>query len=181
MFFAVERLLERGESFTSVGIQRIAEEAGIARTTFYGHFADKPDLLMRMTEALTTDLFDVAGAWIDNDGTRESLTPMIRRLVVEYRRNALLLGALAEVSTYEPVVQEFWHARIEVFADRLRARLEREHPAGPPADPRVTASWIAWGTERALGVHVATRAEAADDGFADAVATSIWGAMHPPV
>ncbi|MEU6203817.1 helix-turn-helix domain-containing protein, partial [Micromonospora musae] len=38
---ATERLLAEGESFTELGVQRIAREAGVARSTFYMHFADK--------------------------------------------------------------------------------------------------------------------------------------------
>ncbi|MEU6204148.1 helix-turn-helix domain-containing protein, partial [Micromonospora musae] len=38
---ATERLLGEGESFTELGVQRIAREAGVARSTFYMHFADK--------------------------------------------------------------------------------------------------------------------------------------------
>ena len=57
---AVEGLLAGGESFTALPIGRIAAEAGIGRTTFYGHFRDKPTLLIRLTESATTALFDVA-------------------------------------------------------------------------------------------------------------------------
>ncbi|WP_372792169.1 TetR/AcrR family transcriptional regulator, partial [Paraconexibacter sp.] len=41
---AVERLLTDGESFTALPVGRIADEAGMARTTFYGHFPDKSTL-----------------------------------------------------------------------------------------------------------------------------------------
>ena len=43
---AVERLLEAGESYTSLGVQRICDEAGVARSAFYTNFANKSELLL---------------------------------------------------------------------------------------------------------------------------------------
>jgi AcrR family transcriptional regulator len=178
VFDAVERLLANGESFTALGVQRIAEEAGIARTTFYGHFTDKPTLLIRMTETVTADLFRRATDWVESDGARDELTQTVLGLVAEQRRHAPLLRALAEVASYEPGVEAFWHARIEAFADVLRERLERECGTGESLGASYTASWIAWGTERAIAVHVATRPTSADAAFADGVANAIWATMR---
>ncbi len=179
VFDSVAGLLAAGESFTSLGVQRIAEAAGIARTTFYGHFADKPTLLIRMTEAVSPDLFSTAEAWVAEGGGRESLTETVAGLVAAYRRHAPLLRALVEVAGYEPQVQAYWHARIELFADSLRARLERDREgSASPSNPYI-ASLIAWGTERSIAVQVADRPPAEDAAFADGIASAIWATMRP--
>jgi AcrR family transcriptional regulator len=180
VFDAVERLLGDGESFTALGVQRIADEAKIARTTFYGHFPDKPTLLIRMTEAVTADLFQRAADWVQRGGTRDELADTILSLVGEQRRHAPLLRALAEVASYEREVEAFWHARIEAFADVIRERLERDHQPDESPDPVYIASWIAWGTERTIAVHVATRPPGADHAFAQGVAHAIWATMQRP-
>jgi AcrR family transcriptional regulator len=160
-------------------VQRIAGEAGIARTTFYGHFPDKPTLLVRMTEAVSPDLFSTAEAWVRDGGGRESLTDTVAGLVAAYRRHAPLLRALVEVAGYEPQVEAYWHTRIEVFADSLRARLERDRGGSTSPEIAYTASLIAWGAERSIAVHVADQPPTADAAFTDGIASAVWAAMRP--
>jgi AcrR family transcriptional regulator len=60
---ATERLLGEGVPFTELGVQRIAAEAGIARSTFYLHFRDKTELLVRLAGSLKEELFDLGEDW----------------------------------------------------------------------------------------------------------------------
>ncbi len=179
---AVERLLAAGESFTALGVQRIAAEAGIARTTFYGHFPDKTTLLMRLTESATTELFAHALAWIEDDaGTLESHTATVLALIREHRKHAPLLRALAEVAAYDPEVEAFWRGRIESFAEVLAIRLERDRAAGrvaPDLDVETTAFWIAWATERSIAMHVGGRPAEADAAFAAGITRATFATMR---
>lgn len=178
---AVERLLAGGASFTSLGVQRIAAEAGIARTTFYGHFQDKPTLLMRLTETATQELFAQATAWVeDDDSTREQHVGTVLALVREFRRHELLLRAVGELAAYDPVIGPFWFGRIETWAAHAQARLERERARGriPAAlDPATAAAWIVWGTERTVALHVARNGPGADQAFAEQIARATWASM----
>lgn len=179
---AVERLLGEGESFTSLGIQRIAEEAGMARTTFYGHFRDKPTLLMRVTDNATQDLFADANAWVRDDAsTREQLEQTVFDLIRGYREHQPLLRAVQEVAAYEPEVEGFWRATVEGFAEGVRRRLERDVKAGripDDLDTRTTAFWVAWGAERTVAQHVATRPPREDRRAAAGIAAATWAAMR---
>ena len=60
----VERLFEGGTSYTELGIVQIAADAGVARSTFYVHYRDKSELLIRLTEAATDRLFAVSEDWV---------------------------------------------------------------------------------------------------------------------
>ena len=179
---AVERLLAGGESFTSLGIQRIAEEAGMARSTFYGHFRDKPTLLMRVTDSATQDLFAASNAWVrDDESTLEQLEQTVFDLIRGYREHLPLLRAVQEVAAYEPEVEAFWRSTVEGFAEGVRRRLERDVKAGRvPADldTRTTAFWVAWGAERTVAVHVATRPPREDRRTAAGIAAASWAAMR---
>lgn len=178
---AVGRLLAEGESFTSLGVQRIADAAGIPRSSFYGHFAEKTTLLLRLTESATRDLFGVAATWVEDDGsTGAELETVVLALVREQRRHAPLLRAVLEVAGYEPAVAAFWRELIDGFASRLEARLERDRRAGrtrADLDPGPTAAFLAWGTERAVAMHVEREPPAADAAFARGVAAATWAAM----
>jgi len=181
---AVERLLARGESFTSLGVQRIAAEAGMARTTFYGHFRDKASLLIRVTESATLRLFTVAADWVrDPDSTREDLERTLSELIKEYRTHAPLLRAVNELAAYEPAVEEFWRAAIDDFATLIAERIMREQASrrsAPRKHADTTATWIAWGTERTIAMHVTahpddTRSDAA---LAAGIAAATWATVQ---
>jgi AcrR family transcriptional regulator len=183
VFDAVERLLADGESFTSLGVQRIADEAQIARSTFYVHFPDKSTLLMRLTESATRDMFPRPEEWVggaDASGL-DALTRTTERMLSHYRSHADALAALAEVAAYDTDVAEFWRVRVDRFAEVLRARLESDRRAGRlPADLDcdVTARLIAWGTERIVSDHMANDDGRGDERLAVSLARAMWAAMH---
>ncbi|MTD44145.1 TetR family transcriptional regulator [Conexibacter sp. W3-3-2] len=60
---ATEDLLAEGASFPDLGIERIATRAGISRTAFYFYFKDKRELLARLTEDLSDELYRQADIW----------------------------------------------------------------------------------------------------------------------
>ena len=64
---ATEELLAEGVSFADLGIEKIATRAGISRTAFYFYFADKRELLMRLTEEVNALLFEQADAWFSSE------------------------------------------------------------------------------------------------------------------
>jgi AcrR family transcriptional regulator len=178
---AVERLLNQGESFTALPIGRIAEEAGMARTTFYGHFRDKPTLLMRVTATTTRELFAGSRAWVrDDESTLAELDAMLLGVIRGYREHAALLRALTEVAAYEREVAAFWHQTMEVFASLVRERLERDQQAGRIAgdlDAATTAAFIAWGLERTFAMRLEGKPDTSDERFAAGVAAAMWAAM----
>jgi AcrR family transcriptional regulator len=182
VFEAVERLLAGGETYTALGIQRIADEAGIARSSFYLNFADKSDLLIRLADAATDDLFGVAERRLAESEvlTEEALHDTFLSVVSEYRRHSSALGAMNEVAAYDAEVASFWRAKVDRFGDALRERLQRDREAGRVAtdlDVDFTAHWIVWGSERSVAQHLAAGATE-DDRLAAAVSRSVWWTMY---
>jgi AcrR family transcriptional regulator len=125
VYDAVERLLADGTPYTALGIQRIADEAGVARSSFYLHFADKTDLLIRLGESSTEELFGVAERWLAEgaDATPDSLRRAVAEVIEQRRRHAGALAALDEVAAYDDGVASFWKTRIERFAALVERRL----------------------------------------------------------
>lgn len=180
VFAAVDRLLEQGRSFTDITAGAIADEAGITRAAFYGAYGDTTALALRMLDVRTAEVVRVATAWIEQGGGRAELATMMRRMVGGFRQHAALLRTRQELGGSDARVRGFWFARIEGVADVLAHRLRRQVREGATLDPVATASWIAWGTERALTIHIQTRSAASDDAVAEGIAGAIWGAMHQP-
>lgn len=172
---AVERLLTAGERFTALGVQRICDEAGVAKSAFYVNFAGKSDLLLRLVESATESLFAASNAWLGGSGEVgfEELVATERNSIRVWREHAPLISAYFEVAAYDAEVAGFWEQRIEVMIGTLARRFEREG-AGRRVDPRTAAEVIVRGSERTTASHVATRPASEDDRLARQVAEVLW-------
>ena len=178
---AVERLLADGHGFTTLGVQRIADEAGIARSTFYLYFTDKSALLMQVTETATAELFASARDWVaEAFADRPALERTLRGVIGELRAHAAVYAALVEVAGYDEDVAAFWRSRVAGFAAVLCGRIEEGQRAGTigaALDPRITADWIAWGSERLIAQHTAIHGASEDERLARGLAAAIWATL----
>ena len=156
----------------------------MARSTFYVHFADKTELLLRFEESTTRTSFDAVDAWSQQseltvDGLRETVAAML----ASYREHAWAYAALAEVAAYDPEVAASWSARVEHFAETFRERINALRPGtservpGPLDSPTATR-WIAWGIERVIGQQALRVDRSGDDEFVDELAAAIWAVIQ---
>ncbi|MEV6377569.1 TetR/AcrR family transcriptional regulator [Micromonospora musae] len=186
---ATERLLAEGESFTELGVQRIAREAGVARSTFYMHFADKTELLLRLAESFTGVAFGIAREWepapdgppVGDSVGLDALAAGFREILAVYRQHSGVLAAITEVSGYEPVIRRFWRARLDQFLVRTVQVLEEEKRAGRvPAEVDIAAAsrLIVLGGERFLADHVATDDGSGDEAAARELAETWWYGVY---
>jgi AcrR family transcriptional regulator len=176
---ATKRLLAGGASFTELGIQRIADEASLARSTFYVYFRDKTDLLTRMAAEMREDVFQMGGTWMPEEETASagSLAGLYEDLLRYYRERKALLGAVIEVAAYDPEVSRFWTSRLDGVVDRHARFLGQEVSAGRAvnvADPDITARVMVWGADQALVRQVMVGDPATDVRFAGELALLQW-------
>ncbi|RZT82250.1 TetR family transcriptional regulator [Micromonospora violae] len=185
---ATERLLREGVRFTDLGVQRIAAEAGVARSTFYTHFRDKTELLMRLAGTMRETSFDRTGEWspAGPGDPLAALTEVFADVIRIYRTYAPVLAAVSEVAAYDEVVREYWAAGLERFVARTVQALRVEQEAGrTPAsvDPETAGRLIVIGGDRFLADHVsATPADPETDAAAarELAATWWYGAYRRP-
>jgi len=172
---ATERLLGAGAAYAELSVERIAKEAGISRTAFYFYFRDKRDLLMRLTEGVSDELYAHAeGWWGSEDDGPPALAEALRAVVAVYAAHGVLLRAVVEASTYDEQVGAFWRALVGRFAEASRLRIEAEQAAGRAAglDPAATAFALVWMTERTMYQHMVQRI-GREDALVEAL-TGIW-------
>ena len=173
---ALERLLGEGAAFADLSVDRIAREAGISRTAFYFYFRDKRELLMRVTEETTNQLYAEAESWWGGEGDgAERLSEALRAVIAVYREHGVLLRAVVEASTYDPEVATFWRAVVARFVDATRGRIEAEQRAGRAVglDPAAIAFSLAWMTERTVYQHMNLPSGVSDDALVDALSV-VW-------
>jgi AcrR family transcriptional regulator len=177
---ATQRLLDGGATFTEIGVQQIRTEAGVARSTFYSHFRDKTELLLRLATELLGSSLDITSAWEPADGL-DGLTEAFTEVVALYREQASVRRALAEVAAYDPAVRRFWADGIDRFTTRTLALLRAEQEAGlTPADVDLAGATrlIVLGGETALVEHVSTADPSGDAAFARELARTWWYGIY---
>jgi AcrR family transcriptional regulator len=177
---AAEDLMAGGRAYTEIPVQAIAREAGIARSTFYVHFPDKTELLMRLAEHATADLFAAAESWWRGEHREglEGVERTMREMLAGFRAHRRILLALVEVAAYEPAVGAYWNQRVEGFIALVGARLRELQAAGlveEGIDTDATARTLTWLVERGLSQHVRLDADGdGDAAIAQALARAIW-------
>lgn len=166
-------LIDAGNPYSSLSVERVSRDAGIGRTAFYFYFRDKRALLERLTAEVIELLYREADTWWH--GTGSDAVAEIRRSVDAiarlYLQNAQLLRAVTEASTYDDEVRTFWNAVITRFVVATRVRIERDLAAGRAAegvDPHEAATALCWMTERRL-----YQLARDDDADADAVVEAL--------
>jgi TetR/AcrR family transcriptional regulator, ethionamide resistance regulator len=173
---ATEQLLGEGATYADLNIERIATRAGISRTAFYFYFADKRELLMRLTEDVTEDLYEQANIWYSGSGDPEAeVREALANIAGLYEEHGTLLRAIVEVSTYDEEVAVFWRGLMARFVDATRDRIISEQEAGKSSGmtPGPTAFALCWMAERVLYQELVQGAPISRDDLIDAL-VRIW-------
>jgi AcrR family transcriptional regulator len=180
---ATGRLLAEGTSFTGLGMQRIAAEAGIARSTLYSYFPDKARLLMRLGTQLQDTAFAAVGSWGPSEpgGGLDGLIRLFRDEIFPlYRRYGPVLKALDEVAAYDSAVAKYWGARNSRFVENNVRMIREEQEAGRTpvsVDPVLASKLCILGGYRFIVDHVATDNRSEDASAARELACTWWYGM----
>ncbi|SNY67386.1 TetR/AcrR family transcriptional regulator [Paractinoplanes atraurantiacus] len=172
---ATERLLGRGERFTELPVQRVLTEAGVSRATFYAHFKDKTDLVLRLTDDVRRRSLDLAQNWRPEsaDGYARFFTDVIAL----HRSKAPVLAALREVAVYDATVRGFYTADLEGFDEVVLQALLDQQAAGltsSDVDAAAASRVIVWGGAQAIARHIEVDDGSGDGAFARELARIWW-------
>jgi TetR/AcrR family transcriptional regulator, ethionamide resistance regulator len=173
---ATEQLLEEGASYADLNIEKIATRAGISRTAFYFYFADKRELLMRLAEEVTDELFAEADIWFSGLGDpREEIRDALINVARVYEQHGTMLRVIIEVSTYDAEVGEFWRGIVTRFTAAATRRIASEVEAGASAveDPAATAYALCWMIERVFYLELVQTGRVPKEDLVEAV-VHIW-------
>lgn len=112
----------RTEDFATLSISSIVDAAGVNRSTFYQHYADKETLLADALDAFVTEAqaqLDAANAGGDGSDNGVELHPrdLILRYFVHVRENVALYKTVLS-SSGPPVIVERLISRVSALAER---------------------------------------------------------------
>lgn len=174
---AVAAALEDGESYADLTVEEVTSRAGVARSSFYVHFSDRRELLLRLVEQTTAPLL----ADLDRIRTltrppdRERLRDGMRDVVAYSRANAAVLRAFNEAASYDGEVAAFRRTLQERFVSSLEERIANQRAQGRPGGPAPRAIALALVAMVAESCYLQVSADTgtSDDELAEALAV-IW-------
>jgi AcrR family transcriptional regulator len=181
----VERLLEDGESFTEISVERMVSEAGMSRSTFYVYFEDKGDLLRAWFGAIEDDIVGAAAEWfaLDGSATREDLHNALSRLVHAYRPHVSLMSATYDAAAYDASVRELTGKMMGGNIAGLRKHIrtgQRDGFVDEALPPEQTAQWLTWMAERGFHQLVRGASDAEVERLIDAYVAIVWNTLYAP-
>lgn len=181
----VEKLLEEGETFTEISVERLVSEAGMSRSTFYVYFEDKGDLLRAWFAEITAELSDVASGWwsLGPDATFADVREALDRIVKTYKPHTTLMAATYDAAAYDPSVREPVEQMMTGNTAGLRKHIKAGQAGGfvdPSLPAAQTAAWLTWMAERGLHQTVRTASPAELEKLIDAYAGIVWNTLYAP-
>lgn len=151
---ALTDLLADGTSFRDLSVERIATQAGIARSTFYLYFDDKPAMLDALSAEALLRLYDAQRIWLGKgaDTSAADVRAAMRGLFAAFGEDEIVLRAVAEASGYDPVLRQAYLARIQDYIRAIERFIRKGQQGGWVRDvhPASTAAALAWMTERTV-------------------------------
>lgn len=150
---ATESLLDEGQPFADLSVEKIATRAGISRTAFYFYFADKRELLERLTSDVNAMILEQASLWWEHGGEpAQRVREALENSLAIYREHVVLLRAVDEVASYDEEVAEHRRRLIEQVAKGTERHIHEENDAGRAAcaHPAQTALALTWMTDSAF-------------------------------
>lgn len=179
---AFERLLARGESFTTISVEELAREAGMARATFYLHCRNKGQLVSHAMQAVQLQLKTAARARLKKSGSygRAEFQTFMREVVEILFQHRHAIWAMNEVSAYDPQVQavfaEFMDQRTREI-QRTLDQLARQGAAHPAAHAGL-ARMLAWTIERSFCKMLSEHSTPEErEALADMLTHTLWSAL----
>ena len=138
----MERLLEKGQTFGSLSVEQLAAEADMARATFYLHFRDKGELVVRLMGALTDEIIRSAGVWFENaeQADRRDIERAMQGIVGTFAKHRAIVAAINDTAPYDPAVAKLYRKLMDTLCAESRraiATVRRQGKAHPQATPEV--------------------------------------------
>ena len=177
---ATERLLDSGTPYIGLSVEQLCSEAGVARSTFYVHFRDKGELVIRVAERMLAQLSDAAEAWWAPGSDRGELLAATRRLVEVYARHRAVFQALTETAAYDGELRTVQEAMVDRQSEPLTRLIEDGKRSGRVRDLHARETVVALvGMVQGACSRLAGGDEDELDRLAETITSITWHALFP--
>jgi AcrR family transcriptional regulator len=152
---ATERLLQT-TPLSELSVERICEEAGTSRATYYHYFGSRNAPLATLATELWDQVFAKIRPFVDGAADRspeQTIRETFQAAWQIWLDHAAVFRALAENWRADPDLQALWVAIISRFTTAIAGEIDRERAAGsapPGPDSTELASVLLWSTAHCL-------------------------------
>lgn len=174
-------LLDSGANLASLSVNRIAEQSGVSRATFYLHFADKRALVARLAATELQEFQRATADFLaDPKAGQEELGATAREMVALWRAHAGVLSSLIELAEYDAETREDWQGVIHAIAATIAPAIRERNPELDEPLVLTIAEIIAWTGERAMHQMIGRDAtDAQAKRVADGLTEAVWRIVSP--
>lgn len=188
LLLAMERLLEQGHAFGALSVEQLAAEAGMARATFYLHFRDKGELVLRLMGQLTDEIIASAGVWFGKaqNADRHDIEQALRGIVGTFKKHHAIVAAINDTAPYDPAVAQLYREMMDTLCAASRraiASVKRQGRAHAQATPDV-GTVLTWAVDlycaRFIGQYEGAALDRLVQTLAHICASAIFAPEPPP-
>src|SRR3954471_9405561 len=126
---AAERLM-RERPFREVTVDEVMRHTGLKRPAFYVHFRDREDLVLRITQLIGAELFEMTDRWLQGDQPDEDLRSALNGVAAVFVDHGPVLRALADAATSDAAVETVYRTLVQGFIDATARHIREEQAAG---------------------------------------------------
>ncbi|HEY1966928.1 MAG TPA: TetR/AcrR family transcriptional regulator [Pseudonocardia sp.] len=179
----IEDMLDGGEAFADISVDRLAAAYGMSRGRFYLYFEDRNDLLTAWFGRIRAELTAAGERWWGGSAPRgrPQLTELVGHVLRTYRPHATLLAAVEEAAATDPAIRDAVEDFVAADTAGLRAHLERGQVAGridPELDAEIVARWLTMMAWRGRS-HLVRRADDAEiQRLSASCAALLWNVLY---
>jgi AcrR family transcriptional regulator len=146
--------------YRELTVEEIARAAGISRSAFYLHFADKGELLEEAGAEIATELRKVSAKWWRGEGApAERIRKAVEGFVAVYAEHQAVLRVITEVAGYDDRIRELWMEIVGGFISAATEHLVAEQRRGlvpDRLDAGSAAEALVWMSERCCFLYLGT-------------------------
>lgn len=175
------RLLDAGASLAGLSVNRIVEESGVSRATFYLHFSDKPALVARLVETELMEFDRATDSFFENPAvTQADLAQAYDDVIQLWRDHAGVLSSLIELAEYDADTRVVWQGIIGAIGLRVAGLLRQRRPELSNEDAAALGEVIAWAGERSCHQMIGRDSTDADARrVSKALTEVVWRVLEP--
>ena len=134
----------RERPFRDLTVDEVMRRTGLSRPSFYVHFKDRHELVLRVARHIEVELFEMSDRWYKGTGDGPTLVrEALEGVVAVYERHGKVLRALADAAADDPAVEQAYGTLVESFVEATASHIVKETRAGamePVGDPRLVAT-----------------------------------------
>jgi AcrR family transcriptional regulator len=171
----------RERPFRELTVDDLMRRTGLSRPSFYVYFKDRHELVLRLTERIGGELFEMSDRWYSGSGEGPGLVrEAVEGVVGVFAEHGPVLRALADAAAEDRRVEDVYRGILARFVAATARHIEREIAAGriEPLRAEETATALTWMIESYLQHNHVGPGDGSTDEVADVLATILSRALY---